>query len=772
MRFGLTWKVALLVALPGAGALLGLVSFAKHESDQALVASTMNVAGRQRLLASELGAWTSMVADGQDGDRAGLEARITQFDAGVQALRWGGQLDARSVAPPSSDVLIELERLESSWRQEWRPRLQAVASGADATRAAAVWLASHDGALVRESDAVVEALEASAAAANVRQLWLFAATLLADVLLLIVAMWLTYRRIVRPLRDLALAARRAQAGDYSGRLRVDGEDEVSDLGAAFNDASREIGRLVSEERRYRDILEQFGDGVVMVGVDGRITWANGAAERLAGRGPGALLAQAFPDLLLEPQATVVRAELKAFHEGRPTSSARIIRAEVLQPDGGAAPTELSLTPHGVGGELIATFLLRDTSERERLAARMMQVDRMIAVGTLAAGVAHELNNPLAYVVANLGYVAEELPRFRCAGGCDADGDLHGVRACAASIDAMTESIHEAQHGATRMRHIIADLKNFSRTDVEQRRRFEAGNILESSIRMAWNEIRHRARLTKDLEPGLLIEANEARIGQVFLNLLINAAHAIPEGAAERNEIHLAARSEGGSVVVTIRDTGAGIPADILPRIFDPFFTTKPVGQGTGLGLAICSATVHAHGGTITVESGVGQGTTFRVTLPAAQRDAAEDEVVEAPNAALASARRGRVLVVDDEAMITSVLRRMLGPEHEIECANGGLEAIRLLRGGGLFDVILTDLMMPEFDGIDLYEAVAREWPGEEHRLVFMSGGAFTPRAQNFFRTVENLRVEKPFDPEAVRMLVRERVHQRAPPGRGVEAHPA
>ena len=168
-----------------------------------------------------------------------------------------------------------------------------------------------------------------------------------------------------------------------------------------------------------------------------------------------------------------------------------------------------------------------------------------------------------------------------------------------------------------MRNIVRDLRVFARGDEEQSGPVALRRVLDSSINIAWNEIRHRARLVKDYGDTPMVEGNESRLGQVFLNLLLNAAHAIPEGETERNEIRVSTRTDGrGYAVVEIRDTGAGIPAEIRDRIFDPFFTTKPAGEGTGLGLWICSGILSALGGEISVDSDIGRrAASFRVTLP-------------------------------------------------------------------------------------------------------------------------------------------------------------
>jgi signal transduction histidine kinase len=179
-------------------------------------------------------------------------------------------------------------------------------------------------------------------------------------------------------------------------------------------------------------------------------------------------------------------------------------------------------------------------------------------------------------------------------------------------------LREAREGAERVRHIVRDLKVFSRGDTEERTAVDPRRVMDSCANMARGEIRHRARLVKRYAETPRVSANEARLGQVLLNLLVNATHAIPEGAPDENEIRVATGVDAeGRVMMEVEDTGSGIPDDVKAHIFEPFFTTKTGGAGTGLGLSICQSIVTALGGEITVESEVGRGTTFRVFLPPA-----------------------------------------------------------------------------------------------------------------------------------------------------------
>jgi CheY-like chemotaxis protein len=261
--------------------------------------------------------------------------------------------------------------------------------------------------------------------------------------------------------------------------------------------------------------------------------------------------------------------------------------------------------------------------------------------------------------------------------------------------------------------------------------------------MAQNDIRHRAHLSTSLAQVPNVDANASRLGQVVLNLIVNAVQALREGDVASSEIGVSVfRAASGEVVIEVRDTGEGIPPAILGHIFDPFFTTKPPGVGTGLGLAICHGLVKAMNGHITVESAPGRGSTFRVFLPASQAGAAAAEEAAAP---VRSSERLRVLVVDDERSIGTSLKILLRDDHDVEAVTRAADALERLSGGAAYDVILCDLMMPEMSGMAFYDAVHALWPALAPRVVFLTGGAFTAASRDFLERVPNPRLEKPFE---------------------------
>ncbi|HEY0841122.1 MAG TPA: ATP-binding protein, partial [Vulgatibacter sp.] len=368
------------------------------------------------------------------------------------------------------------------------------------------------------------------------------------------------------------------------------------------------------------------------------------------------------------------------------------------------------------------------AEQARMEEQLLISDRMASMGTLAAGVAHEINNPLAALVANLEFVRQDLDALIEAAHGEAAGILTRLR----SIE---EPLRDAKDATERVREIARDLKIFSRSDEGETGAVDLRRVIESTIRMARTEIRHRARLVLDIGGVPPVQGNEGRLGQVFLNLIVNAAHAIPEGRVGSNEIRIVAReSEPGKVVTEVRDTGSGIPPEVLHRIFDPFYTSKPKGEGTGLGLSICRRIIAALGGDIAVESRVGEGTSFRITLPVAESGPRQ---VRSEEGSIEPGRRGRILVVDDEPMLLAALRRILAADHDVvECASAR-EAIDRILSGESYDAVLCDLMMPELTGMDLYEMMAGVSPELADRVIFMTGGGFTGRARSFLEQVES-----------------------------------
>ncbi|HEX8821171.1 MAG TPA: ATP-binding protein, partial [Archangium sp.] len=372
-----------------------------------------------------------------------------------------------------------------------------------------------------------------------------------------------------------------------------------------------------------------------------------------------------------------------------------------------------------------------------------------SVGTLAAGVAHEINNPLAYVTANIQFVLREMPELqRLARKNTPDHESAEEE----DWDEVHNALSEAREGCARVQHIVQSLKSFSRGDDGKREPTDLPRTLEAAINMAGNEIRHRARLVRDYQDVPAVEANEVRLAQVFLNLLINAAHAIEAGAADRHEVRVSTRlGEDGRVRVAITDTGSGMTPEVRARLFTPFFTTKPVGVGTGLGLSVCQGIVTSLGGHIEVQSELGRGSTFTIVLPASTSG-----VRDAPDtpAEPEKARRARILVVDDEPLVGAALRRALGHEHEVHVTTSAREALARVRQGPPFDAILCDLMMPEMTGMELFAELQCTSPTQAQVVLFFTGGAFTETTRAFLEQHQERVLGKPIDTGVLRERLR------------------
>jgi PAS domain S-box-containing protein len=426
----------------------------------------------------------------------------------------------------------------------------------------------------------------------------------------------------------------------------------------------------------------------------------------------------------------------------------VIELRMRGPDGSWRICEVSGVRVEIGNAATVVASARDVTERKRLHAKLLLSDRMASLGTLASGIAHEINNPLAYVTGNLEAMAETLQ--------SSPSPL-----TPAERDELNAAIHDARDGAERVRKIVHGLRSFSRSEEEHRVQLSLPHVIDAAIRLTSNEIRHRAVLVQDLAPTPVVEADDERLTQVFVNLLVNAAHAIPEGRSDAHRITVRSRTDGqGRAQVEVEDTGRGISPELQARVFEPFFTTKDVGEGTGLGLSICHGIISGLGGQITIDSplarnGIAGGTVVRIVLPPAAvqpAPAPPAPVAEAPTTGNGH-RRPRVLLVDDEPMVVHTMERLLRRDYDITVALCGQEAIDHIAGGAKFDAIVSDVMMPNMTGIELIERLQRLAPDQAQRLIFLSGGAFTAEARQRLQELGAPQLEKPVTAKELRACV-------------------
>lgn len=501
---------------------------------------------------------------------------------------------------------------------------------------------------------------------------------------------------------------------------------------------------VERDSLFRTLIRDLRIGVLVQGPNAEIRVSNRAALELLGLEESQLLGKTSFD----PEWHVIHEDGSPFpgpEHPVPTAigSKRSVRGVVM---GVYRPrsrdrvwllvdAEPQLDPDGEVAQVVCTF--SDFTERRRLQSTAMIEDRMASMGRLAAGVAHEVNNPLAYVTANLDIIRETLARAGAKPPAPDD---------AAELATLVE---ECREGVGRIRTLVDDLRALSRGDDRANGAVDLRRVVDSACNIVARHVPHRAELVRDLRPVPFVEGNEARLGQLVLNLLMNAMDAIPEGRARNNEVRVTTRvDDGGRVVVEVRDTGPGIARDVLAHIFDPFFTTKPIGAGTGLGLAICHEIVRSCGGDIEAESEPGRGSTFRVRLHASAPVAAAPPkpVVEKPPPS-------KLLIIDDEPLVARTLGLLLGDDHDVHVADRVSDALDRVRAGESFDLIFCDLMMPDMTGMDLQAVLERERPDLAQRTVFITGGAFTPRAQVFVEAMPERVLEKPFDSAAIDRVI-------------------
>ncbi len=500
-------------------------------------------------------------------------------------------------------------------------------------------------------------------------------------------------------------------------------------------------RDISERRRVEEALRQreqelesLSDATkeaLFVHQDGVILATNKAARELYRLGPDGAVGRGLFDFIAPESAALIMQHIAK-------ASSEPYEAVARRADGTTFPAAVQARTTTFRGRPARLSAIQDLTELRALQASLAFADRMVSVGSLAAGVAHEINNPLTFITVGIEHVMDHLVALPLELGTKTQ---------------MLEILRDAQDGARRVAAIVRDLKSFSRADDDSTGPIDLAPVIHYAARMADTEIKHRAKLVLDLADLRLVAGNETRLGQVFLNLLINATQALAPGMADRNTITVSSRVEGDRVVVSVSDTGVGMDPSLVARIFEPFVTTKS--HGTGLGLAISHGIVSRLGGTIEVQSAPGAGTTFRVALPVARGAPAQAPARPEAIAPPPVEGRPRVLVVDDEPLLIKATARILESDVDVVEADSARRALALFEQGEHFDVILCDLLMPEMTGIELFRRVSARWPELAKRVVFLTGGVFSREAAGFLETCGRPWLDKPFRPDALLALVHE-----------------
>ncbi|MBX3261234.1 MAG: PAS domain S-box protein [Labilithrix sp.] len=486
-------------------------------------------------------------------------------------------------------------------------------------------------------------------------------------------------------------------------------------------------RLRRCEDNLVNLLDATSDGI-LIHRDLRYVYANRAALEIVGKPREDVIGHS-PFELVPPRFRMLLAEriMEAY-----TTRARMPEVEerLLHASGAEVPVEVVTVPTIFGGEVSTLVHIRDITARRELEVRLRAADRLASAGLVAAGVAHEIKNPLAYALTNL-----ELLEQRFASECPSASD---------ELRQLVAGVHD---GIVRAAHVARDVKVFTGGQRGRATALDVRDVLRSTLAFLGPELRSRANVIERYGDVPKVLGNESRLAQVFLNLLTNAVQALTD-ARRPNDVTVTTRvKDGALVLVEVRDTGVGIPPELQSAIFEPLFTTKP--DGTGLGLALCKELIAKEGGELTVESAVGAGTKFTVALRAAPREA-----LEAARVPRARSSGKRILVVDDEPRLAATLKMVLA-DHHTTIARSGHEALQHLHAGEPYDLVISDLLMENIDGMDLYRRIGLEWPSLEPRIIFLTGDAFISRTQEFLAKIPNRHLQKPFDPDELLDVVDE-----------------
>jgi PAS domain S-box-containing protein len=463
--------------------------------------------------------------------------------------------------------------------------------------------------------------------------------------------------------------------------------------------------LATGKREWEQMVDAIRPAIAIIDPRGEVRRANMAFANLVGTPVTALTGRSWLFLLPPAWADPVQRALAA-----PGESGAEIRS-----DGRA----FAVRAHPVTGEAgSAVLLIEDITETRRLQDHLVQSEKLSAIGQLIAGVAHELNNPLASVLGFADFLAEagQMP------------------------PGLAEPVRVIQQEASRAAGIVKNLLTFARRQDQERRRVDLGPVLQRTMALLHNQL-----IGLKVEPRLIVESglppvdgSPNQLQQVFLNLINNAAQAIgTSGTGTTVTVH--ARPWLDGVTVEVSDDGPGIGPDLQPHIFEPFFTTKPDGQGTGLGLSICQGIIKEHGGVIRLRSAPGEGAAFTVELPGAR--------ISGETAALPAHRAGapaRILVVDDEPHILHYMKVTLEAwGHAVATASDGAEGLALALAGGQ-DLIITDVRMPRLGGRELFERLAAVRPDLARRVIFATGDTVRDDTLAFLEGSGRPFLHKPF----------------------------
>jgi two-component system NtrC family sensor kinase len=569
------------------------------------------------------------------------------------------------------------------------------------------------------------------------------------------ALWIVFHFLLtRRTNELVGAAEQLAAGNLTARSGLKGRDELARLSRAFDAMADKVAdtqirlqediakrievqeALRASEEQYRTIFNASIDGLALWSPDGAIVDINLTLWRMYGYSDEEFLARNSAEPIRQARRPALDKILPSVSRGEPFHT----QLTDHRKDGSSLELEVHGIPMRYQTKPHMLTISRDITEKKRASEEVVrqremlhQREKLAALGSLLAGVSHELNNPLSVVVARAAILEER--------------DDPATREAASKIRAAAE----------RCARIVRTFLAMARQQQPERVPVEIREVVSAALditgyTLKTSSIEVKLDLAEHVPPVL---ADADQLHQVFMNLIINAQQALQDHPPPR-KLSLSSRFDPGAnaIRIAVADNGPGIPEPVQKRIFEPYFTTKPLGMGTGVGLAVCLGIVEAHGGTLTVRSGDGLGTVFTIVLPVGSLDGSRDAQSKPLNP---RAARRSALVVDDEVGVRETLAEILmSSGHRVVAVASGREALERM-GEERFDVILTDIRMPDLDGRALYREIERRWPERTSQVVFVSGDTLTSNLRAFAEESGRPVIEKPFLPSEVRRVVAEAV---------------
>ncbi len=494
---------------------------------------------------------------------------------------------------------------------------------------------------------------------------------------------------------------------------------------------REEQRLRESESRYRLLFERTAAAMYRTTVDGRLIDCNEAFAALLGfRSREEALEHPVTEFYFQPS------DREAFL-ARVRKHGRLFGEELTLRRSDGVPLHVvenvSLMEDEAGGSAILDGTMLDVTESHRLQEQLIRSQKLEAVGRLAGGIAHDFNNVLQAMLAIVQL------------------ELEGVGGGERHLPRMAELEQHVRRGAQLARQLLL----FSRRETTRRELIHLNQVIAEAARMLQRLVRENIEFTVELtSEDLRINADQGQLEQVLMNLVVNAADAMPGGG----RLTIRTRLQEGRAVLEVADTGNGIPAQALAHVFEPFFTTKEIGHGTGLGLAVVHGIVTAHAGEIEVESTLGTVTVFRLLLPLAAEGVAGEGLEYSRPGGPPRGYGERILVVEDEPAVRRALVTMLeGLGYEVESAADPAVALDLAAGPVGFDLLLTDFIMPEMTGAELATRLSDRWPGIG--VILLSGYTPDPAVLPKVAAGRARVLQKPCDLETLARTLREVLHE-------------